>query len=63
MIEIIIERWTSLAKSTDYRWSVWHDGNRIQMGGPHDSGEKSEADALKYCRTTLGRGPDRIERL
>ena len=63
MIEVIIERWTSLAKSTDFRWSVWQDGSRIQMGGPHRSLEESEGEALAYCRTSLGRKPDRVERL
>ncbi len=63
MIEVIIERWTSLSGSTDFRWSVWRDGSRIQMGGPHGSIEESEDQALDYCRTSLGCNPDRIERL
>jgi hypothetical protein len=33
--ELIIERWTNLNQSIDYRWSVWVDGRRVQMGGPH----------------------------
>jgi uncharacterized protein YbdZ (MbtH family) len=63
MIEVIIERWTSLKKSTDFRWSVWRDGNRIQMGGPHVTCAESEREALDYCATSLRREPDRIERL
>jgi hypothetical protein len=32
MIEIMIERWTNAEGETDFRWSVWRDGFRIQMG-------------------------------
>jgi hypothetical protein len=63
MIEVIIERWTSLKKSTDFRWSVWRDGSRIQMGGPHGTCDESEREALEYCQSSLRRKPDRIERL
>ncbi|MGH6931428.1 MAG: hypothetical protein ACREEE_03230 [Dongiaceae bacterium] len=63
MIEVIIERWTSLSKNTDFRWSVWRDGSRIQMGGPHGSCDESESEALAYCKTSLRRDPDRVERL
>jgi hypothetical protein len=62
-IEIVIERWVNLDKSTDFRWSVWRDGTRLQMGGPHPSLEASEQAATDFCRTSLGRDPDRVERL
>jgi len=62
-IEIVIERWVNLDKSTDFRWSVWRDGARLQMGGPHVSLEASEQDATEFCRKSLGRDPDRVERL
>ncbi|MGH6961802.1 MAG: hypothetical protein ACREE7_15075 [Dongiaceae bacterium] len=63
MIEIIIERWNNLDKSIDFRWSVWRDGRRLQMGGPTSTAEASEAEALDYCRHSFGREPDRLTRL
>jgi hypothetical protein len=62
-IEVIIERWTNLDKSVEYRWSVWHRGTRVQMGGPHPSAEASERDAVEFCRKRFERAPERIERL
>ncbi len=62
-IEVIVERWTNPDKSTDYRWSVWRAGNRVQMGGPHPTAEASEHDAVALCRKNFQRAPDRIERL
>jgi len=62
-IDVIIERWGNANKSTDFRWSIWRDGARVQMGGPHPTAEASEQDAIVYCRKSLGREPDRIERL
>jgi len=62
-IEVIVERWTNLNKSTDYRWSVWRGGTRVEMGGPHASAEASEREAVEYCTRELKRAPDRIERL
>ena len=61
-VEVMIERWT-IAGATDYRWSVWRDGKRLAMGGPHPSFEASEADARAACRKALGREPDRVTRL
>lgn len=63
MTELIIERWTSLNQSTDYRWSVWVEGKRVQMGGPHKTAEVSERDGRAYCQEALGREPDRVTRL
>ena len=62
-IEVIVERWTNPDKSTDYRWSIWRAGTRVQMGGPHASAEASERDAVAFCRKNFQRAPDRIERL
>ena len=62
-IDVIIERWGNANKSTDFRWSIWRDGARVQMGGPHASAEDSERDAVEFCRKEFQRTPDRIERL
>jgi hypothetical protein len=62
-IEVIIERWNNLDKSIEYRWSVWHRGTRVQMGGPHPSAEASEREAVEFCRKRFERTPVRIERL
>jgi hypothetical protein len=62
-IEVIVERWVNLDKSTDFRWSIWRDGTRVQMGGPHPSAEASEQEARAFCRKSLGRDPDHVERL
>ncbi|MBT5413915.1 MAG: hypothetical protein HOH66_13610 [Rhodospirillaceae bacterium] len=63
MIEIIVERWDEPSGSTDFLWSVWRDGKRVEMGGPHDDAAESEAIARGYCRTVLRAEPDRISRL
>jgi hypothetical protein len=62
-LEVIVERWTNLDQSTEFRWSVWRGGTRVQMGGPHDSAEASEREAVAFCRQRFDRGPDRVERL
>jgi len=62
-IEVIVERWSNRDKSTDYRWSIWRAGTRVQMGGPHASAEDSERAAVEFCRKNFQRAPDRIERL
>jgi hypothetical protein len=63
VIELIVERWTHLNRTTDYRWSVWIDGKRAEMGGPHGTGEESERAGREYCRDALARDPDRVTRL
>lgn len=63
MVEIIIERWIAAAGGTDFLWSVWRDGKRVEMGGAHDNAEASEAAARGYCREILGMEPDRVSRL
>lgn len=63
MLEIMIERWTALDGSIDYRWSVWRDGRRVQMGGPQDTAEAAETAARAFCVEELDRTPDRVTRL
>jgi hypothetical protein len=62
MIEVIIERWSG-PDGTSYLWSVWHDGRRLGMGGPHADLQASEAEARTWCGEHLRRAPDRITRL
>jgi hypothetical protein len=62
-IEVIIERWTNLDRSVEFRWSVWHRGTRIQMGGPNGSADESEREAVEFCRKRFDCTPERIERL
>lgn len=62
-MEIIIERWVEPTGATDYLWSVWEGGRRLQMGGRFDSAAAAEAAALAYCRDALGRPPDRVRQL
>ncbi len=64
MIEIVIERWANAEGETDFRWSVWSDGYRIQMGArAHSTVEDCEAQAVEFCWRKLGRKPDRVTRL
>ncbi|MGQ0663948.1 MAG: hypothetical protein ACT4P2_10270 [Pseudomonadota bacterium] len=63
MVEIIIERWIDANRSVTFRWSVWREGRRIGMGGPHPKAEPSEAEAERFCTLELGRKPDRVTRL
>jgi hypothetical protein len=63
MLEVMIERWSALDGSVDYRWSLWRDGRRIQMGGPHGDPGQSEQAAREYCTDSLGSAPDRVTHL
>ena len=63
MTELIIERWTNLNQSIDYRWSVWVDGRRVQMGGPHETADESEREGRAYCQKSLARELGRVTRL
>lgn len=63
MLELMIETWSNPQTGTTYRWSVWRDGTRVGMGGPHRSPEDSEAEATEFCRERVGRKPDRVTRL
>ncbi len=64
MTEIVIERWTNAEGITDFRWSVWSDGYRIQMWArPQSTVEDCEAQALEFCWRDLGHKPDKVTRL
>ncbi len=54
MIEIVIERWTNAEGNTDFLWSVWRDGHRIQMGSnTHSTAEDCERKHLSFVGVTL----------
>jgi hypothetical protein len=63
MVEAMIETWSSPKMGTTYRWSLWRDGTRIAMGGPHDTIDESEAEARAACTERLSKLPDRVTRL
>ncbi len=64
MIEVMIERWTGPGGGVNFRWSVWRDGHRVQMGrDSYPTAEAGEADAREFCVHGLGREPDRVTRL
>ncbi len=64
LIEIVIERWTNAEGETDFGWSVWSEGHRIQMGeNAHSRADDCEAQAVEFCWRKLGRKPDRVNRL
>jgi hypothetical protein len=62
-IEIIIECWTNPSGHTDFLWSIWRLGRRLQMGGAHPSADAAEAEARKVCVQRLGREAEKITRL
>ena len=62
-MEIIIERWIEPGGGTDYLWSVWQGGRRLQMGGRFDSAAAAEEAARDFCRESLGRDPERVRHL
>ncbi len=50
MIEIMIERWTNVEGETGFRWSVWDEGHRIQMGeNVHSRADDCEVQAVEFC--------------
>lgn len=63
MLEVMIETWSSPQSGTTYRWSLWRDGMRVAMGGPHGTIEESEDNARAFCLDRLKREPDRVTRL
>ena len=64
MIEIVIERWTNAEGETDFRWSVWSEGRRIQMGeNVHSHADDCEAQAVEFCWRKLGHQPDKVTRM
>lgn len=62
MIEIIIERWAGL-HGTAFRWSLWQNGVRIEMGPNYASTDEAEAAATDFCVKELGKRADRVTRL
>ncbi len=60
MLEVMIERWSRREGGDNFLWSVWRDGSRVQMGGPVDTSASAEEQAIDYCRSELGRLPDRV---
>lgn len=63
MIEVMVETWSGPQTGTTYRWSLWRDGTRVAMGGPHAVIDESEADARAFCIDHFDRPPDRVTRL
>lgn len=63
MLELLIERWTAPAGSTEYPWSLWRDGRQLLYGDRHGSAGAAEAEAIEFCRQNLHQEPDRITRL
>ena len=60
----LITPWRLPEGETNFRWSVWRDGYRIQMGsGPHSTAEDCEVEALDFCWRELGSKPDKVTRL
>ncbi len=64
MIEVVIERWTGTDGTTAYRWSVWKNGYRIEIGNrAFSNSDDCESEALDFCTKGLGQKPDKITRL
>jgi hypothetical protein len=63
MIEIMIERWNNLDGTTEYQWSVWREGSRVEMGGPYATGDAAEAAAYEYCDLKFGAEQATVTRL
>ena len=64
MIEIVIERGTNAQGKTVFRWSVWSDGDQIEMAqNTHSDADDCEAEAVEFCWRTLGQKPDQITKL
>lgn len=59
----MIETWATPQTGTTFRWSVWMDGKRVAMGGPHASPDDCESEARASCAERLGLSPDRVTRL
>jgi hypothetical protein len=62
MIEIMVERWSGRDGGEEFRWSLWQNGRRLTMGGPHPTAEASEAEARAAC-AKLQLEPGRVTRL
>jgi hypothetical protein len=62
MIELMVETWSG-PKGTSYRWSLWKDGARVGMGGPHEDRAASEEEGRSFCAENLRTLPDRTTTL
>ena len=62
-MEIIVERWTDAVGKSDYLWSVWDRGRRVEMGGRFETAEAAQAAARQFCRDSLGEEPSRVRHL
>jgi len=63
MLELKFETWSHPKTGTTYRWSLWQDGKRLAIGGPHSSPDESEAEAREFCAERIRLSPDRVTRL
>ncbi len=64
MIEVFIEHWTAPYGTTWYRWSVWRDDHRIEVGRKaFTDSDDCETEALEFCVKALGKKPDKVTRL
>lgn len=62
MIEMVLKRWTD-PDGTKFRWSLWRNGVRIEMGPNYASADEAEAAAEDFCVKALGKKVDRVTRL
>ena len=63
MLDVMIECWNNADGSSDYHWSVWQDGRRLEMGGRFERAEDAESAARAHCQAAFGRQPDRVRQL
>lgn len=63
MIEVMIEQWKNLDGTTDYQWSVWREGARVEMGGPFATGDAAELAAFEFCDRNFGAERATVTRL
>ncbi len=63
MVELIVECWSYPDGGTEYFWSLWQDGKRVQFSDRRGSGESAEAEGRDFCRRTLGTAPDKVTHL
>jgi len=62
MIEVVIERWKNAQGETDFRWSVWSDGDRIEMGSnAHSNGDDCEGKLLGFAGAYSTKSPTRLQ--
>ena len=63
MIELVIETWGNLDGSRHYLWSIWRDGNRVEISGRIGSADSAESQGRLWCERNLKQLPDRVTRL